>query len=86
MHSLIPAVHCVSEWWELKWNRYRFRPAVDILSTFVRGGTSGDLVGRVSICGGGRSQCLHATGTGMKVTIFIDASVRLRKVGTTSPS
>lgn len=47
--NLIPAVHCVREWKELKWSRYRFLPAVDMLSTFCRAWTSCDLVASVSI-------------------------------------
>lgn len=49
MANRMPAVHCSREWWELKWSRYRFLPAVDILKMFCNGCSSLDLVGKDSI-------------------------------------
>lgn len=50
MANRMPAVHCSKEWCELKWSRYRFLPAVDMLRIFCNGCSSLDLVGNDSIC------------------------------------
>ena len=45
----IPAVHCVKALTLLKWNKYRFLPAVEMLRTLFSGSASAECVGNVSI-------------------------------------
>lgn len=73
----------------MKWKRYRFFPAVEILRMFCRGLDDLSRVGSVSIYFEKLGIILPIKFVTPKfgvLTIFKEASARLMKVGATSPS
>lgn len=62
MASRMPEVHWIRDCLELKCRRYRFLPAVEMLSMFCRGRSSVDLVGKDSIWDASAYSFRHHTG------------------------